>query len=323
MTQAKLNCKKLVAGSLILAGLLTGFSTASAAEPSAARAALKVPLAEMAPLAAVTHAGDTLVALGDYGVILTSTDGKGWTQANVPVDTPLTAASFVDAKEGWVVGHGGVVLHTVDGGKNWQLQSRIDGAPVLLAVWFENAKHGIAVGAYGGAYETKDGGQNWLKIKVGEGRDGDLHLNTIFADSSGNLFLAAESGGAFRSADRGVTWSRLKTGVNGSLWNGLTLKDGTVLLLGMSGRILASRDHGVTWNIIASGTQQALTSAAELPDGRVVVVGNGGVVTSSSPGALNFVAKVRDDRQNLAAVAAVPGQKDLLLFGQQGVKRQP
>jgi photosystem II stability/assembly factor-like uncharacterized protein len=313
----------MVTGSLVLAGLLAGFNSASAAEPAAGRAALKVPLAEMAPLTGVAYAGDSLVTLGDYGVILTSTDGKNWAQANVPIDTPLTAASFVDAKEGWAVGHGGVVLHTSDGGKNWQLQSRIDGAPVLLALWFENAKHGITVGAYGSAFETKDGGQTWQKIKVGEGRDGDLHLNAIIADTSGNVFLAAESGAAFRSGDHGANWRKLKTGVNGSLWSGVFLKDGTVLLLGMSGRILASRDHGATWTIVTSGTQQALTSAAELPDGRVVIVGNGGVVTISPPGTLSFVASVREDRQNLAAVASVPGQRSLLLFGQQGLKQQP
>lgn len=322
MRKLTINCKKLGAGALLMATLVIGIAAATAAEPVAARAALKVPLAEMAPLTGVAHAGETLVAFGDYGVILTSTDGKAWAQANVPVDTPLTAATFVDAKEGWVVGHGGVVLHTSDGGKNWQLQSRIQGAPVLLALWFESAKHGFTVGAYGGAFETRDGGQTWLKIKVGVGHDGDLHLNAIVADQSGNVFLAAESGGAFRSSDRGASWSRLKTGVNGSLWNGLTLKDGTVLLLGMSGRILASRDHGATWSIVASDTQQALTSAVELADGRIVVVGNGGVVTTSPPGALNFVASVREGRQNLSAVASLPAQKELLLFGQQGIKGQ-
>ena len=57
-----------------------------------------------------------------------------------------------------------------------------------------------------------------------------------------------------------------------------------------------------------------------LTHGRIVVVGNGAVVTTSPPGALNFVASVREDRQNLSAVASLPAQKELLLFGQQGIK---
>ena len=40
----------------------------------------------------------------------------------MPVSSDLTAVFFVDDKQGWAVGHDGVILHTADGGETWALQ---------------------------------------------------------------------------------------------------------------------------------------------------------------------------------------------------------
>ena len=81
------------------------------------------PLASRSLLQAVTLAGDRLIAVGPRGHIVVSADGGAtWKQSPVPVSSDLTSVYFVDAKQGWVVGHDGVVLHTADGGDSWQLQ---------------------------------------------------------------------------------------------------------------------------------------------------------------------------------------------------------
>ena len=68
--------------------------------------------------------------------------------AKVPVDATLTAVSFTDdARQGWAVGHLGVILHSTDGGETWSVQ-RID--PVedrpLFAVAFTDARNGSRLG---------------------------------------------------------------------------------------------------------------------------------------------------------------------------------
>ena len=55
-----------------------------------------------------------------------------------PVTTMLTAVQFIGEKEGWAVGHGGVILHTIDGGMQWRLQHTAEGQPALLSVYFQN-----------------------------------------------------------------------------------------------------------------------------------------------------------------------------------------
>ena len=71
----------------------------------------------------MTRAGDRLVAVGQRGHVVVSSDGGAtWKQAQVPVSSDLVAVYFVDAKQGWAVGHDGVILHTADGGEYWELQ---------------------------------------------------------------------------------------------------------------------------------------------------------------------------------------------------------
>ncbi|ATE58627.1 WD40/YVTN/BNR-like repeat-containing protein [Thauera sinica] len=278
----------------------------------AARLAARVPVTGMA------RAGDALVAVGDYGTAIRSTDGgRTWQQAAVPVSTLLTAVHFADASNGWAVGHGGVVLASRDGGATWALQQVLDGKPVLLSVYFESAGRGYAVGAYGSAWRTADGGATWAPMMVGSGADADMHLNHLFAAPGGALYIAAESGLAFRSGDGGDTWTTLRPGASGSLWSGLAAGD-EILLLGMSGRVLASRDGGGHWRTLDSGTGQSLTGAVADADGRLTVVGAGGAVLRG--GHDRLAAEVRADRQNLAAVLLAP-DGGVVVGGQLGVER--
>ena len=80
--------------------------------------AISSKFAAESPLIGIAKAGGRIVAVGLRGHIVYSDDGgKLWTQAQVPVSSDLVSISFPDEKNGWATGHGGVVLHTGDGGK--------------------------------------------------------------------------------------------------------------------------------------------------------------------------------------------------------------
>lgn len=303
---------------LLLAALsLSGTGQLWAAEAQS----MAMPLAEArkAPLVAVAQAGQRLVAVGDHGVVVLSDNDQDWRQARrVEVDSLLTALSFANAQQGWAVGHGDVVLHSTDGGETWSLQQRLDEQPVLLSAWFENARHGVVVGAYDYAVETRDGGQSWQRLNIGEAGD-DYHFNHVFAAPNGNLFFAAEMGNAYRSTDRGATWQALNTGANSSLWTGTALGDGRILLACMSGRVLLSADQGDTWQEIDSGSHESITAIQVLADERVALVGNGGLVAMTDAALQRFSARVREDRQNLSALAP-QGKDGFLVLGQSGIQ---
>jgi photosystem II stability/assembly factor-like uncharacterized protein len=100
------------------------------------------------------------------------------------------------------------------------------------------------------------------------------------------------------------------------LWNGLRLKDGTLLAAGMRGHLWRSTDQGVTWSAIDAGVREPLTGLLQLDDGTVWVIGFGGTVLVSRDAAKTFKAEARADRAPLSALAA--GPKGPLLFATTG-----
>ena len=86
------------------------------------RPALFALRASRAVTLAIVSAGRRSVAAGERGIVLWSDDDKTWQQAKVPVSVTLTALSFPTPQQGWAVGHGGLVLHSADGGQNWARQ---------------------------------------------------------------------------------------------------------------------------------------------------------------------------------------------------------
>ena len=85
--------------------------------------AMMSPLSSKGLLQSVAPAGNRLVAVGQRGTIVVSSDGgMTWKQSPVPVSSDLTSVFFVDDNQGWAVGHDGIILHTGDGGDKWDVQ---------------------------------------------------------------------------------------------------------------------------------------------------------------------------------------------------------
>jgi photosystem II stability/assembly factor-like uncharacterized protein len=95
-----------------------------------------------------------------------------WEPVNVPEDIELKSVHFVSADEGWVAGgknvmQGGVIYHTKDGGKTWELQVGDPGSSDrgFSDLRFVDATHGFAVQGSTGTthklFSTSDG-QTWI-----------------------------------------------------------------------------------------------------------------------------------------------------------------
>ncbi len=212
------------------------------------------------------RAGSRIVAVGAYGYIILSDDGgASYRQADkVPVDTTLTSVSFADAEQGWAAGHGGVILHTADGGKSWALQrSDTSVDQPLFSIWFANANEGWAAGLWSLLLHTRDGGKSWQQVKLptapGQQR-GDLNLLHIFPGRDGALFVSAEQGVLYRSHDGGQHWEALATGSKASLWSGVVTASGAVVVGGLGGKLLRSEDGGQHWQSLASPTSGSITA---------------------------------------------------------------
>lgn len=293
------------------------------------RAAIISAKASRSLLIDVARAGNRIVAVGDRGHILWSdNEGKDWTQAKVPVSVMLTAVYFPNEREGWAVGHNGVILFSADSGASWQLQ-RSDktadgekaGAP-LLGVWFADNQNGYAVGAYGYFLATHDGGTTWVDNAAALNNGDGWHLNAIRGlQGTDTVFIVGEHGILFRSTDRGATWHSLPSPFDGSFFGIAPVAQDLLLVYGLQGRLFASSNDGASWQQIQTGVTSGLNTAVRTPEGDVIVAGNAGVVLNAK-GGLNFIPETRPDRQSITAVLPL-STGGLLTVGDGGVKVLP
>lgn len=317
--------KLLISRSFAAAALaFTGVCAAAQAFPGPKLVpAQRVPHAAQSAMLAAERAGARIVAAGDHGVVMLSDDGgRSFRQAkSVPVDVTLTTLCFVDEHRGWAAGHGGVVLHTTDGGETWSLQrSELDHDRPLFALKFFDAQHGVAVGLWSLVLTTADGGATWqaVQVRAPEGaKKADLNLLGLFTDAKGRLFATAERGMLLRSDDQGRSWSYLASGYKGSFWTGLAAADGTLLAAGLRGSLYRSADDGRSWTRIETQSKASITALAHSGT-EIVGVGLDGLVLRSSDGGASFKSEVRPDRVSLTALA-IAGDGQLALFSKQGV----
>lgn len=316
------------------------------------------PLAQHGLLVGLTSAGQRLVAVGQRGHILFSDDhGQRWQQASVPVSSDLVAVHFPTPSHGWAVGHDGVVLHSADGGANWQRQ--FDGRQVgplmlahyqalvaanpqderlaalvreaermtaegadkpLLDVWFENEQVGYIVGAFNLIFRTENGGKSWTPWMERTDNPSALNLYAI-RPAGGELYIAGEQGLLLR-LDRAVDrFLAIPTPYAGSFF-GILGKPGTALVFGLRGNVFRSVNGGASWSPVETGLPVSITAGTELADGRLALLSQAGHLLLSSDDGANFRLQPQAAMAPVAAAqAAGPGA--LVLVGTRGVRQLP
>jgi photosystem II stability/assembly factor-like uncharacterized protein len=267
------------------------------------RPALKVRQPLQVAVLAMAPAGSSVVAVGERGVVLVTDDrGAHWRQAQVPVSVTLTSVRFVDARTGWACGHGGVLLHTIDGGSTWarqtdgrgisqeaaaQLQALPADTPAaanlkvlsepladkpFLDIAFLDASRGFAVGAYGLFVRTQDGGKTWKVASNLLPNPKSLHLNAVVA--RGNLVLiVGEAGSVFLSVDSGETFKAVPMPYRGSFFTAALAADGSFALAGLRGNLVLGAADGQSWTALKLPTDAGATVLAEHDDAHELVIG--------------------------------------------------
>ncbi len=110
-----------------------------------------VPGTSPSDLHAVVWSGTQWVAVGDNGIVLTSTDGVGWTRNN-------SYASLIGVASSGVVYAGVDALgniYTSPDANTWALQATVPGRGLSGITW--SGTQFVAVGALGGIYLSPDG----------------------------------------------------------------------------------------------------------------------------------------------------------------------
>lgn len=287
---------------------------------SATEVSEPAPLAAKSLLLDIAKAGPNFVAVGERGHVLISSDeGKSWSQSIAPTRAMLTCVSFADAQHGWAAGHDGVIIATIDGGITWQRQD--DGKDldtVYLDILFLDAKRGFLVGAYGKFLETTDGGKTWAPRKIS---DEDVHFNRIAHDGGSTIYLAGEAGTVLISHDLARTWTRSPLEYEGSLYGVRPLSGGLLVAYGLRGRIFVSTDDGASWESRDSDIKVLIMTGARLRDGVVVLAGQGGNFFISRDACRSFHHWKSEDFGTSIADLVVASDGALITVGEAGAVR--
>ncbi|WP_085297174.1 WD40/YVTN/BNR-like repeat-containing protein [Cognaticolwellia mytili] len=305
--------------------------------------ARQAPLASQSLLLDITNiAQSKLVAVGERGHILLSVDGVQWQQANVPVQSTLTAVFFLDETHGWAVGHDATILASKDGGETWQIQQYLPQVQKpLLDILFTDKNNGIAIGAYGLFYRTTDGGQHWaieyhneflfpedqeylaeLKLEdevafLDEQSSILPHFNRMFANGD-NLYMVGEIGLIAKSDDFGVTWQQFDEIYPGSFYDISLTNTGTALVAGLRGNIFRSAKGDSSWQVSNSAVTALLSSIILTNDQRIFILGNNGVLLESRDDGVTFVEHPQKDGK--ALISGVWFNNKIIAVSDVGIK---
>jgi len=158
----------------------------------------------------------------------------------------LYGVDFVSNTLGWMVGAGGTILRTDDGGATaWVTQP--SGTTALLAkVDFVDQNTGWVVGD-GLVLRSTNGGTAWAPQPTGVA--GALWRDVMFRDSSVGI-VVGNTGRIARTTDGGATWTLVRSG--GSQLRGISRVGDTWWVVGESGLVTKSIDNGVTWSTVTA-----------------------------------------------------------------------
>lgn len=277
------------------------------------------PLATESMLLDITRAGDTLIAVGERGHIVTSKNGGAWTQAEVvPTRSTLTSVFSVGSRV-WAAGHDAAILTSGDGGQTWTQQFfDPDRQQAVMDIYFTDENNGVAIGSYGLYLRTNDGGHSWVEDTVDE--EIDYHLNKMLDFGSGKLMIAGEAGYSYRSYDNGETWEIIEMPYQGSMWGALKTHGECVLFYGLRGHAMESCDFGTSWTEFDTGSESSISGSAE-HEGLVLLVANSGTVLSRDDQG-QFSVYHHSSGVDFAAAISL-GDGNFLLVGEDGVHRYP
>ena len=240
------------------------------------------------------------------------------------IDGMLQDVYFMDNQNGLVVGDGGLMLKTSDGGKTWE-KMEIDmrppgagqrpggppgagggpppgfgrGGPApLYNIYFVDENVGFIIGGRGTILKTEDGGKTWARkmamSSAGVGRGGNprgmrANLMGIQMISETTGFIAGTENTILKTTDGGETWvgssERARVGETRNNLEGIWFVSPTTgWVIGSFGILLHTADGGENWEKRDPGFDNNLFGIHFLDENTGWISGQEGLILHTTDG---------------------------------------
>ncbi|MDE0326511.1 MAG: YCF48-related protein [Candidatus Poribacteria bacterium] len=261
------------------------------------------------------------------------------------IDGMLQDVYFMDNQNGLVVGNGGLMLKTSDGGKTWE-KIEVDmrppgagqrpgggggppagfgrGGPApLYNIYFINENVGYITGGRGTILKTEDGGKTWARKMARSdtpgrgGRPGGIRANLMgiqmINETTG--FIAGSENTILKTTDGGETWigssERARVGeTRNNLENILFVSPTTGWVIGSFGTLLHTTDGGKNWEKRDPGFDNNLFGIHFLDENTGWICGQEGLILHTTDGGATWnqqKTESYDDLHDIIFVDAMVG----------------
>lgn len=278
----------------------------------------------------LAKAGDRLLAAGERGIVVYSDDkGQNWKQAKVPVSITITAIYFSSEKNGWAVGHDGVILATKDAGSTWAKQFDGNDANRLIQNEFSSKLN-----------EKKNQlNQQNLSAQVKDQLLSDIDSLTLgledikagaeFGPSrpffgvwfKNNLegVVVGSFGQIFGTKNGGQSWFYMGSNIKNPdnfHFNGISLlADGRLAITSEQGKIWLSKDQGTSWNLVDTGYEGYIYGVISIPKtSKLIAYGFAGNLFQADADGKSWKALPKLTNKSLIS-AAVSGSQVTIFSG--------
>ena len=223
------------------------------------------------------------VAVGDYGTIVHSSDGRTWQTADGTVtDENLLGVAYGTGRF-VAVGVHGTIVHSSDG-DTWRQATNSATDDWLYGVTYGNGRF-VAVGGPGVVVYSSDG-DTWQATNTAT----DEWLLSVTYGTG--RFVAVGINGAIVHSSDGDIWQRATNTATDDWHFGVTYGNGRFVAVGHNGAVVHSSD-GDTWQS-SSATFKDLFGVTFSVNGGFVAVGHNGAIVYSADGSTWYTRTLED-----------------------------
>jgi photosystem II stability/assembly factor-like uncharacterized protein len=268
-----------------------------------------------APFRAIScPSATTCYAVGDGGLIATTSDGGGhWRTDFPPAFVDLTAVSCPTTSTCFATDAAGTALTTANWGGRWDEQIAGNSNSAYHSISCPTTSECVAVGNAGAIGETTTGGVGWLLLLPAQTTNA---VPGISCPDSNNC-AAAAADRILTTHDGGNTWAEHMLTSDNAVTAIACPTASICYAVGWPGAIYRTTDGGSTWestpNVI-SGADETLESVSCWSSTSCTAVGTDGQILSTSDG-VTWTAQNAYTTQNLFGVSCTSSNSCIAVGG--------
>ena len=180
-------------------------------------------------------------------------DDGGSTWNDTALNVPPVNLFFSDSMNGWITSNAGKIIHTIDGGRTWDL-IQLNSIKYLTTLQFINDSVGFVLSDYSDSlFTTNDKGVNWnyYKTNIPSGSDQKIYFANAL---DGWILNGRYDTTIYRTTDGGLNWNSvlLPSQMGGYTGNGISFIDSSNGWLSGDSVIMRTIDGGNSWSILSS-----------------------------------------------------------------------